>query len=108
MIFLITAYEFGKNINPEIHDEFALKKTYNIVYASNVLNVQSGFAMARKTIKQIFNVVKKDGKFFANFPTSPRKSDIKTKEMLQLLLEQFNTVINVGGSSSAPLWMCEK
>lgn len=106
--FLTTAYEFGENIDQRYHNELALMQMYDIVYASNVLNVQSGFAMARATIKQVADVVKEDGKFFANYPSSPRKSDMTPKEMVQLLLEQFNTVNRIGGSSSAPLWMCTK
>lgn len=106
--FMVTAYEFGENIDPRVHNELALMQTYHIVYASNVLNVQSGFAMARATIKQVADVVKKDGKFFANFPSSPRKSDMTPKEMVQLLLEQFDTVERVGGTASAPLWVCGK
>jgi len=106
--FMVTAYEFGENIDPRVHNELALMQTYHIVYASNVLNVQSGFDMARATIKQVADVVKEDGKFFANFPSSPRKSDITPKEMLRLLLEQFFFVSRVGGTASAPLWMCEK
>jgi len=106
--FLVTAYEFGENIDPRVHNELALMQTYHIVYASNVLNVQSGFTMARATIKQVADVVKEDGVFFANYPASPRKSDITPKEMMQLLLEQFSTVYRVGGTTSAPLWQCEK
>jgi len=106
--FMVTAYEFGENIDPRVHNELALMQTYHIVYASNVLNVQSGFAMARATIKQIADVVKEDGKFFANYPATPRKSDMTPKEMVQLLLEQFEFVFRVGGTASAPLWMCVK
>ena len=37
----VTAYEFGDNVNPNIHDVNALDKKYDVVYASNVLNVQN-------------------------------------------------------------------
>ena len=36
-----TAYEFGDNAVEGIHDPQALSRTYAVVYASNVLNVQS-------------------------------------------------------------------
>lgn len=106
--FMVTAYEFGSNIDPRVHNELALMQTYDIVYASNVLNVQSGIVMSRATIKQVADVVKENGMFFANYPASPRKSNISPNGMRALLIEQFNTVMLVGGTSSAPLWMCEK
>jgi hypothetical protein len=106
--WMVTAYEFGDNIDPRVHNELALMQTYDIVYASNVLNVQSNVEMARATIKQIVSVVKKSGHFFANFPSSPRKSDITSDEMADLLKEQFGAVYQVGGTKSAPLWTCFK
>ena len=106
--FLVTAYEFGDNVDIRYHNELALMQTYDIVYASNVLNVQSNLGMMRTTIQQIADVVKEDGIFFANYPASPRKSDLTVKEMMQLLLEQFNIVYRVGGTKAAPLWICEK
>ncbi len=104
----VTAYEFGENIDPRFHDEFALMNKYDVVYASNVLNVQSGFDMALITIQQVVDVLKEDGTFFANFPASPRKSDIKPKEMQDFLHAFFESVERVGGTTSAPLWMCTK
>ena len=102
----VTAYEFGDNVDPRFHNELALMQTYDIVYASNVLNVQSGFDMARATIKQVADVVVTGGVLFANYPASPRKSEITPKEMEWLLMEQFGAVTRVGGIKSATLWMC--
>lgn len=104
----VTAHEFGGNIDPRFHNELALTQIYHVVYASNVLNVQSGIAMTCATISQIANVVIEEGVFFANYPQSPRKSNITVNEMEELLLEQFDTILRVGGTASAPLWMCEK
>lgn len=104
----VLAYEFGNNVDPRVHCELALMSKYDVVYASNVLNVQSGFSMAQKTIKQVVDVLKEDGVFFANFPASPRKSDIKPKAMRDLLFVFFESVERVGGTTSAPLWMCTK
>jgi hypothetical protein len=106
--FMCTAYEFGDNVDKRFHNELALMQKYHIVYASNVLNVQSGFAMTRETLKQIADVLLDDGDFIANYPASPRKSDMTTGEMAQLLSEQFSTVSRVGGTPSAPLWLCGK
>ena len=106
--WMVTAYEFGKNVDPRYHNELALMQEYDIVYASNVLNVQVNFAMARKTIDLIHSVLKEDGIFFANYPASPRKSDITTGEMVQLLSEKFSRIVRIDGSRHAPLWTCYK
>jgi hypothetical protein len=107
--YKVLAHEFGDNIDPRVHCELALMNKYDVVYASNVLNVQSSIKMARATIAQIANVTNEEGVFFANYPTSPRKSDMTPKRMIQLLLEQFKNVIRVKGTTaSAPVWMCSK
>lgn len=104
----VLAHEFGDNIDPRVHCELALMNKYDIVYASNVLNVQSTTLMARATLRQIANATKEGGVFFANYPSSPRKSDMTAKKMVQLLLEQFTTVVRVEGTAPAPVWKCIK
>ncbi len=104
----VTAHEFGDNIDVRFHNELALMNRYDVVYASNVLNVQSSVDMARTTIEQIAGAVKNNGCFFGNYPSSPRKSDISGYDMVKLLQEQFSLVHRVGGTVSAPLWMCKK
>jgi len=104
--YQVLAYEFGDNVDPRVHCELALLNKYDVVYASNVLNVQSSVDMARTTIKQIRDVMKYDAVFIANYPQSPRKSDITPMEMMKLLEEHFY-VIRCGGTPSAPLFQCE-
>jgi len=102
------AHEFGNNSNIHYHDPFALTRKYEIVYASNVLNVQSSEAMLRKTIKQIADVVEANGVFFANYPLSPRKCTLQPDDVADILSEFFTTVYFEGGNASAPVWRCEK
>lgn len=69
----VTAYEFGDNVNPNLHDTNALEnKKYDVVYASNVLNTQGSESMLIDTLKKINSVLKKGGKFIFNFPREPR------------------------------------
>ncbi len=104
----VTAYEFGNNINPELHDKNALTRKYDIVYASNVLNVQSTPEMMQKTLETIRKVTKTNGVFVANFPAQPRKMpSLKPAELQDMLLKYFTTVQRVGGTGSAPMWMCK-
>ncbi len=105
-----TAYEFGDN-HTEYHDKDALFDRFDVVFASNVLNVQSSPAMAYRTIKQLASVVTSpynDGKVFVNYPASPRKSNLTTGDMKKMLLKHFREVSWVGGSRNAPIWMCMK
>jgi len=104
----VIAYEFGKNINLELHNLFALAQQYDIVFASNVLNVQSSLEMARNTIEQFSSVVNSGGVAIANYPAVPRKMDLTVDGMVNLLLERFETVSKVGGTKQAPLWLIEK
>ena len=55
--YKVTAHDFGKNLN-ENHDINALNKRYDIVMASNVLNVQSSLNMLYATLRQIRSVMK--------------------------------------------------
>jgi 16S rRNA A1518/A1519 N6-dimethyltransferase RsmA/KsgA/DIM1 with predicted DNA glycosylase/AP lyase activity len=64
----VTAYEIGKNFNSDIHDINALDKKYDLVYASNVLNVQKDLNMLIKTLEEIKSL---EGIFIYNIPKSP-------------------------------------
>jgi hypothetical protein len=103
--FDVTAHEFGKNQQEGIHEPNALKKKYDHVYASNVLNVQSSPQMLSKTLDQIHNVIHPGGHFTANFPNSPRKSsDIDAEHVHKELAKRFENVERVGGTKKAPLF----
>jgi len=93
----VTAYEFGDNINPLWHDENALDKKYNIVFASNVLNVQSTENMLDNTLYDISRVLKSGGLFIANYPSKPRKMNMTNKKLENELNKYFKNIkINNG------------
>ena len=106
--YQVLAHEFGDNVDPKVHCELALLNEYDIVFASNVLNVQSSGAMARATISQAAKCVKTDGAFIANYPSDPRKSNLKPNEMMDILCDYFEFVTRVGGTNAKPLWCCLK
>ena len=89
------AYEFGKNFNPEEHDPYALNRKYNTVMMSNVLNVQSSRDMLIRTLEQGVKVVNKPGRLVCNYPKSPRKSDLKEKDLIEILLSYFEYVVEI-------------
>jgi hypothetical protein len=107
--FDVTAYDFGSNVKDGVHDPQALNRTYDCVFASNVLNVQSSLSMLSSTLDTIKAAVKPGGIFVGNFPESPRKSENITAEIISKeLVSRFSSVKKVGGSNKAPIFMATK
>jgi SAM-dependent methyltransferase len=101
----VTAYDFGDNFDPNIHDRNALVRQYDIVFASNVLNVQSTRAALAKTIKQIKSTLKSNGIAIANYPASPRKLEhIDGEAMQKILHNYFQSVEIIEGGMSSPVF----
>ncbi len=86
----VKAYEFGENSIPGIHTPDALLDTYDVIYASNVLNVQSTEMMMVHTLCAIKNSLNPGGIFIANYPTSPRKAGWSVKDVKVYLGIYFN------------------
>ena len=106
--YMVLAHEFGDNVDPKVHCQLALCNKYNVVYASNVLNVQSDEAMLVETIKQVKKCMKYGGVFFANFPLEPRKMDMNAGQLQELLQQHFSSAVIVGGKKNAPVFLMEK
>jgi len=113
----VTAHEFGANQLKGVHDPDALKKKHHLAYASNVLNVQSGHKMMHHTLSQVRHALHHDGHFVANYPDSPRKSNLTHEDVEKHLKNHFHNVKRVksvpseGGkeskvSNKAPLFHC--
>ena len=51
--FDVTAYDLWIGNGDELLDKYALDRQYDVVFASNVLNVQSSLSMLNETLKQI-------------------------------------------------------
>jgi len=99
----VTAYDFGAN-ETELHDSTALQNQYDVVYASNVLNIQSSIDMLERTIAQIASTVKPGGIIIGNLPASPRKFEELTAAVLnEVLSRYFSSVERVGGTKSIPV-----
>jgi len=86
----VKSHDFGRNFNSEFHDNDALDNQYDVIYASNVLNVQSNEEMLKSTIDQIIKLMKKDCLFIANYPSSPRKMELSFNELKDILGEYFD------------------
>ena len=102
--FDVTAYDLWIGNGDELLDKFALNRQYDVVFASNVLNVQSSQSMLLETLTQIKNLIKDNGEFICNYPQSPRKMVITTADIEEILCSTFSSVKRVGGTKSAPIW----
>ena len=85
----VTGYDFGCNVGPDI-DATALARRYDLVFAANVLNVQSSEAMLMRTIGQIRGAMK--GAALVNYPPAPRKAGISSHRMMEILRASFSRV----------------
>lgn len=103
----IRAYDFS--FDGRYHDRDALFHTYDLVYASNVLNVQQTATMMGHTIEQIYGLVRPGGFFVANYPTDPRYATYDPQTLLAAIATKFgNPVIRVNRSNAAPLFFVRK
>jgi len=92
--YIVDAHEFGDNFVDGRHTPNALSNKYDVVYMSNVLNVQSSIQMLQRTMQEVMGVLEPGGFVVANYPKSPRKAELSDKELLALL-ETFGTVEKV-------------
>lgn len=104
----VTAHDFGDNVVPGVHAPDALRHRYDMVYASNVLNVQSSPAMLNATLGQIAAATKPGGMAIANFPDSPRKLSLTADRLKAMAQRKFRRVEQMGGSDSAPVLKLSK
>ena len=107
--FNVTAYDFGNNCIEGLHDKNALNKQYKVIMCSNVLNVQSSIQMLIETLKQIYNSLERGGILVCNYPASPRKMTLATRDMESIIQSVFcGNIDRVCSSTSAPLWVVNK
>ena len=101
--FDVSGWDFGNNKPKECVDK--LEQIYDVVYASNVLNVISSESMLMETLDQIKSCLKHDGIFIANYPQSPRKMAMSEKALYNIIKEKFGGVANKISGTSSPVWM---
>lgn len=106
--FDVTAYDLWCGDGDELLDNCALNKQYDVVFASNVLNVQSSIMMFLETLEQIYKAVKDDGEFVCNYPNSPRKMVFGASVVGAMIEKKFGNIEMVGGTKSAPIWKAKK
>lgn len=101
----VTAYDFGYNVKDGIHDPNALSNTYDVVFASNVINTASTIDMLEETLRDIYRAIKEGGYAIFNYPQSPRKIGLPPYEVEEIIYDITGESPNIiAGSRSAPVW----
>ncbi len=86
---------------------------YDLVFASNVLNVQPTEEYVRTVIKEVHAFVAFDKIALFNYPTSPRKSNLSVKDIEDILNEVFTMGVERikqidDWKITTPVWKCTK
>ena len=104
----VTAFDFGLNWSDKVHSPRALEKKYDVVFASNVLNVQEYPVLVEELLDLLAGLVKARGRLVLNLPTDPRygawlgkKQDVD--DLVEALESRFKEVERVGGRPGAPV-----
>ena len=104
--FNVSGWDFGDNKPEECVDK--LEQIYDVVYASNVLNVISSRSMLMETLGQIKGCLKDGGMFIANYPQSPRKMNIRKEELRIIIQNEFGGIGRQIPGTSCPMWVITK
>jgi hypothetical protein len=112
--FDVTAYDIGKNSIEGTHDTFALSKKYEVIFASNVLNIQTSHDDIIYVLQEIKSCMQNKylryghSHFYCNLPSGPRKCDIDNSKLYKLLIQSFGK-FNVKLVSKNPsIYRCDK
>jgi SAM-dependent methyltransferase len=106
----VTAHDFGANLTPGLHDPRALERTYDVVFASNVLNTAATEALLLRTLRELAGAVKPGGLALVNLPADPRKAAWPASKaqgdalLHRLLLARFGRVQRLPSG----FWVCRQ
>jgi len=102
--FNVNAWDLPENQATTLHDPQALRKRYDYVVASNVINVQPNISSVKNVLDEIYSVTNPGGKVVLNFPSSPRNSNLTPAGLEKMLNRIFEGVRKVDGTTSSPVF----
>jgi hypothetical protein len=86
------AYVFACDFSLPGTRELCLQGKYDIIIASNVVNVIPSGDGVQRVMAEIVASLNDDGYALINYPTSPRKAGLSIVEMENLMVGQFGSV----------------
>jgi len=102
--FNVDAFDVGDNWLEGVHvKDTKLRDNYDVVFASNVLNVQPTKQYVAKVLSELNDL---GTIILVNYPVTPRKSDVTVDQLERLLKGEFGTVEMVVGTKAAPVYRC--
>lgn len=104
--FKCTAYDIGDNVL-DIHSRDALLDSYDIIMASNVMNVQSDELEMASIFVDVVDSLNTDGIFICNYPKKPRYSQVSEQSFIKLLKEWFVTV-DIVSVHNNKIYICKR
>lgn len=87
----VTAYDIGKNGS----FNKALATTYDLVFASNVLNIQPSYQHVQEVLDEMTQCVRPDGILVCNLPEHPRHAPVNAAHVDRMLRQRFTYVTEV-------------
>lgn len=84
----IDATDIGDNFVPGVH-VLPKYQDYDVVYLSNVLNVQPTEQHVHEVLIKAHTLTKNGGRVVFNYPQSPRKSNMKLSSILDWMPSKF-------------------
>lgn len=88
----VTAYELPPNHDPKLHDLNSLTRKYDVVYASNVINVQENKRAAAKVVTELSRLIKAGGSCVLNLPYTPNYPELTFDELKEICSAKFEQV----------------
>ena len=88
-------------------DRDILEESWNLVYASNVLNVQTTIEQLLETLADLW-IAQGDGDLIVNYPKEPRKMGLTPTQMEECLFKFGWEVERVQGVSKNNVWKLHK
>lgn len=90
--YRVSAIDLGDNWDDAVHDAEALAGRFDVIFASNVLNVQASRRMLDTTLRVVGGLLEQDGVFLANYPAAPRKLAWDDARLITALEAHFGSV----------------
>lgn len=100
----VRGFDIGKNQTPKHLDIYAdfdrHTNQYDVVYASNVLNVQPSWLRVAMIVETSYKILKMGGLFYCNYPKSPRKHTLEPAfsnegSLDELLRKHYRRVVRI-------------